>query len=881
MHNNNLQQYYNGKGRVYLLVAMVLCLLAAEPAQARQQEVSRMLDRAMVLIDSGVAEQGLPLADSALKLAKQQDDHQLIIQGMSTKGKALLYVSRNKEAVDLYFEALALCKPPSDNRLIANLYKEIGYTYFRQAHYREAKSYYQKELALRRVVMGNDSVGACLINIAVMHQDLKEFDSARIVFNEVAAILARKDQVKLRGFYYLNRGSMLELTGNLDSATYYYQCAHDVWKSLGNQSEIYKATFNLGYIAEEKKDYLQALKYYHLSEEAARKYGLQKDIAHVYGTMAEAYAAINDYKNGYLNLYKYVELTDSLSKSEFNSYVVKLDKQFQAEKNKEIIQAQQLKIETDNVAIQKGRNTTLLIIIILIAVLLISVVAFVYFTFQKRVQKEVEAAKEKFFANVVHEIRTPLSMIQGPIKVLQSKVTDPELHYQLDMAERNTERLGALINQMLDISKIEADKYALKESVGNISAFMVDVTGQYLPQAQEKGLNLSQQIEATSGNVYFDKDAIEKITGNLLGNAIKYTPSGGTIGIETAIARDAGNLKMTITVWDTGAGISKEEQPKIFSRFFRAREQEGIKGTGIGLSLVKDLVTLMHGTIDVDSDPGKGSVFTVVLTLRQAEQVVAGSDELAGDVVLLVEDDSDILDFNKTLLAEKGYQVLTARNGDEALVIIKEQLPDLVVTDLMMPGKDGLALIKDLRVNPLTGHIPVIILSAKASGQAKVDGAECGAQVYLSKPFQPDELVALVKNQLQVLEQQRAYYQQQSKKEDAPVADRFAGTDPFTQKCYDVINKHLDDTQLSVGKLAELMNINRSHFQRKIKALTGYSPSELIRNIRLEKAREMLLKKEGNITEIAYSTGFTSQSYFTKCFSDHFGYPPSHEVNGK
>jgi DNA-binding response OmpR family regulator len=247
--------------------------------------------------------------------------------------------------------------------------------------------------------------------------------------------------------------------------------------------------------------------------------------------------------------------------------------------------------------------------------------------------------------------------------------------------------------------------------------------------------------------------------------------------------------------------------------------------------------------------------------------------------LLLVEDDKDILEFNTGIMTAEGYNVIAATNGTDAANILTNTLPDLIITDLMMPGKDGNELLKDIRNNTLTAHIPVIILSAKAAAQSRIDGTASGAQAYLAKPYSPAELVALVKNQLSIVAHYKERYQNMVSDTQQNVEDRFSGTDPFTQRCYAIIQEQLDDPQLSVEKLAELMNINRSHFQRKIKTLTGYSPSELIRKIRLEKALEILLSKQSNITETAYASGFTSQSYFTKCFTEHFGYPPSHASN--
>ncbi len=779
--------------------------------------------------------------------------------------------------MSLYFNALQLCKAPDDNKQIAYLYGEIGYAYLSQEHFAEAENYYNKALVLLRQLKQNKDVCNTLINLSAMCRQQKKYTSALTALNEVNEIFQVTHDTAIEGYYYLNKGVVLETMGNIDSAAYCYRKAYDIWKLLGKESEVYKATFNLGYIAEEKKDYNEALRYYHLSEAAARKYGSTKEIAHVCGTMAEAYAAINDFKNAYTYLYEYATLNDSLSKSDFNSYVVKLDKQFENEKNRETIQAQELKL-------QKQRGTILFVIIVLIVVIFATVAIFSYLTFNNRIKKKVDEAKTRFFSNVAHEIRTPLSMIQGPINVLQSKIDDPALVHQLSIAERNTQRLNDLINQMLAISKVDAAKYQLNEHIGNPIDFINELVLLYDAQAKEKHLAFSKQVEHYTQNTLFDSDALEKIIGNLVGNAIKYTPQGGAIGIEVSSEAYDEATGFIINVWDTGIGIAKKEHTQIFERFYRSEEHKeaGIKGIGIGLSLIKELVELMNGTIEVESEPGKGSVFTVKFSLKHPQKATAVTKETTEDqnTILLVEDDPDILNFNKLLLAERGFNVITAVNGNEALAIFAKQLPDLVITDLMMPDKGGIGLIKGMKSNPLTDHIPVIILSAKTSAESKTEGVVEGAQVYLSKPYHPEQLVALVNNQLQVIHKQIAHFRQQAGNEQKTIEERFSGTDPFTQKCYTIIHEHLDDAQLSVEMLAELMNINRSHFQRKIKALTGYSPSELIRIIRLENAKEMLLKKAGNITEIAYLTGFTSQSYFTKCFSDHFGYPPS-QLPGK
>jgi two-component system sensor histidine kinase ChiS len=854
------------KKQLLALLLLLLCL-GHSPSFAQKQAIKDLLEQTKGYVNRHVTDSAIILADKALLLAKQGNDSLLQAKAMTLKGKSLFYQDKSTEAIALFFDALRLCKSPKDDKQIAYIYGEIGYVYYSKGHPEQAKDYYEKELAIRRVVNGKDSVGNQLINLSAVYQGMGRNDSALRKMNELAGILTRNHNKPLSGYYYLNLGALMQLTGKIDSASYYYAKAYEVWKELNNDAELYKVTFNLGFLAYQKKDYKAALNYYHLSEDAAKKYGSGRELAHVYGTMAESYAEAGNYKDAYNYLYQYAILNDSFAKEDFNSYSVKLDKQFESEKSKQTIKDQELKL-------QSARNQTLLTILILVAVLFAAAAFFAYATFRGRVRKQVEEAKNQFFANVVHEIRTPLSMIQGPIKVLQQRVTDEADQHQLAIAERNTTRLNDLITQMLDLSKTDARKYALAERVGSLEAFFAEKTQQYLLMAAEKKVALSIQTDIAEGNALYDADVLEKIIDNLVGNAIKYTPVDGTVGIDATMQSDS---TLRLKVWDSGAGIPVDEQQRIFDRFYRRKEDEaaGIRGIGIGLALVKELVALMHGTIEVTSAPEKGSVFSVTLPIKRALPAQAVTTTGDAATVLLVEDDADIRNFNTKLLGEKGYTVWSAKDGVEATTLLKQQLPDLVITDLMMPGKDGITLLKDIRSNETTAHLPVIILSARASADAKLEGVKEGAQVFLSKPFQPEELVALVNNQLQLLAKQRARYTARVEESNKSVEERFGGIDPFTQRCFSLIQENLDDAQLSVEKLADLMNINRSHFQRKIKTLTGFSPSELIRTIRLERGKEMLDRKEGNIKEIAYMTGFTSQSYFSKCFADHFGYPPS------
>jgi len=875
LNNYKIENEYTTRlRRLILSVGVWVCTLTTAWTQEHPKELAEAARKAQINQKNDSA---ILLADKAIALSKTQPDTAAMIKAMRIKGKALFAQKKHKEAVNLYYAALRLCNKPTYKKEMAWLYGELGFAYFNRNQGKEAKEYYHKKIDILRELQGEDSLGNHYINMAVAHQTLKEFDSARLALNEVKKILDRINDSTMRGYYLINLGANFTYTNKPDSANMCNVAASALWKALGNESQLFRATFNIGYYQYQKNNYKEAIKYYQQSLAAARKFAGQRDIAHLYGTMAESYAALNDYKNAYKYLYLYATTNDSFYKEDINSYVLKLDKQYQTEQNKATIQAQELELKTTKLAVEKQRNTILMVIVIAVLLLSAGAGVFVYFTFRQKVRQQVEEAKTRFFANVAHEIRTPLSMIQGPIEILQKNNNDPAMQQQLSIAARNTQRLNDLINQMLDISKIDAARYTLYESVGNITEFINSLCQQYETIANEKKISFSSNVDAEVANVLFDKDVLEKILNNLAGNAIKYTPKGGSAGIDTTIAVIDDMAVLTLNVWDNGPGITADEQTKIFDRFYRSPTagQSGIKGIGIGLSLCADLAQLLNGTLTVTSTPGKGSVFTLVCPLRIAHHTTSTQTNPTTYTLLLVEDDKDIMEFNTSIMTAEGYNVIAASNGTDAAKILTNTLPDLIITDLMMPGKDGNELLKDIRNNILTAHIPVVILSAKTSAQSRVEGAKDGAQAYLSKPYSPAELIALVKNQLSLLTHYKERYQNTVADTQQNIEERFSGSDPFTQKCYNIIQEHLDDPQLSVEKLAELMNINRSHFQRKIKTLTGYSPSELIKKIRLEKALELLLSKQGNITETAYATGFTSQSYFTKCFTEYFGYPPS------
>ncbi len=516
--------------------------------------------------------------------------------------------------------------------------------------------------------------------------------------------------------------------------------------------------------------------------------------------------------------------------------------------------------------------------------------------------REVDQLKMRFFQNVSHEFRTPLTLILGPVEKLLDNIQDQSAKRELRVVKRNAQRLLGLINQILDISKLEAGGMKLRASRSDLVPFVRGVTMAFHSLAERKGIFLDVQTTLPSLELYFDHDKLEKVLVNLLGNAFKFTPESGEIIV--SLSSTAGEA--VIVVRDTGIGISKDRLPHIFDRFYQVDSSttRSAEGTGIGLSLVKDFVELHHGRVEVTSEPGKGAEFIVHLRLGSThltpQEIAAGaplsavdrvveveSDNVAHDqvreheanetgkpIILIVEDNADVLAYVRSCLTS-AYAVSEARDGAEGFVAASQLIPDLVISDVMMPKMDGYELCSRLKRDEKTSHIPVILLTAKAAMEDKIGGLETGADDYLVKPFDAGELLVRVRN---LIELRRKLREKFGKELVALKPDEVKVTpieDAFIRKVLDAIEAKLGDENFNVEDLSAAVGMSYTQLHRKLKAITNQSAAQFIRTIRLKRAMDLLLQGAGTVSEIAYSVGFGSPAYFTKCFQDEFGTSPS------
>ncbi len=511
--------------------------------------------------------------------------------------------------------------------------------------------------------------------------------------------------------------------------------------------------------------------------------------------------------------------------------------------------------------------------------------------------KEMDQMKSRLFANISHEFRTPLSLIKGPVDELVKKREEKIRLSDARMIDRNADRLLRLVNQLLDLSRLDAGNLELEPETGDIFQFLRAMAAAFSSHAEQRGMRYRIEIPQDPLNASFDPDKVEKIVYNLLSNAFKFTPDEG----EVIVIASERHAQLALKIKDSGWGIAPEQLPHIFDRFYQTdssttREQEG---TGIGLALTQELVALMNGEIDVQSEPGKGTTFTVTLPLSLAESdekelskeeisksapyrspilaeeeepmMNGKQEELA--MVLVVEDNADMRTFIKGLLHE-DFNILEATNGKSGLEIARQEVPDLIITDLMMPQMDGKELCQLLKTDERTSHIPVVMLTAKAGQAHKIEGLETGADDYLTKPFDRQELQVRIKNLITQRQALRKRFSREVLLEPKQVAITSLD-EQFLQKVMDHMEKHLSDPAFGVPQLQDLLAMSKTQLYRKMKALTDESPGEFIRHCRLKRAAQILARQGENVTQVAYAVGFNNLSYFAKCFKELYGVAPS------
>ncbi|MCX6188932.1 MAG: response regulator [Bacteroidetes bacterium] len=500
----------------------------------------------------------------------------------------------------------------------------------------------------------------------------------------------------------------------------------------------------------------------------------------------------------------------------------------------------------------------------------------------------------EFYSNILHEFRTPLTLIISPAEQILQESSDPLAKEKAKIIHLNANKLLKMINEMLDITKLENFKMSLLTDEGDIVYFIKQLIEPFSSFLTHKDLTLLFYSDFEKLTIDFDQEKMEKIVNNLISNAIKFNKIGGKISFKLSLQEDH---ILKIVVADTGIGILLEKLPFVFDRFYQGATNHFVdqEGTGIGLSLCEELVHLMNGKIVVDSVVDQGTEFTVLIPVLvkakymnhegvinvehfkpngKKEIVVQSVSEEEGllPLLLIVEDNEDMRSYLSSLLS-KTYQIMTAVDGLDAFEKTLTTVPDIILSDIMMPRMTGIELCEKIKKDNRTSHIPILLLTAMAADEKRITGFEFGADDYLSKPFNTNELLVRLKNLIDNRERLRNFYR------GHPLLDTKTKHSvrelEFIDKLKKFVDRNVMNESLSVEDLSEEAAMSTSQLNRKLKALLNITPNHFIRKHRLTLARELLLKREGNISEICYRVGFSSPAYFTKCFSEEFKILPS------
>ena len=618
----------------------------------------------------------------------------------------------------------------------------------------------------------------------------------------------------------------------------------------------------------------------------------------VYNLMAQAYSQQNDYEKAYAALESATQLKDSLQAVQSAERIKEIEGQYQTEsRDREI----DLLTSKNDLAEQQKTNQRNL----MLGGLAITTLAGIFFFFQYRNRqktndklKELDVAKSTFFANISHEFRTPLTLIKGPLddQLASSQLTTLQRRNLL-AAQSNTQRLESLVDQLLALSKLESGNRKLQVQPGNLPQFIAVQAEAFSFIANEKQIDFRLHLKEDSIEDWFDRDALEKILFNLIGNAIKYTPENGVIEIFGTRQKEVFDLAIT----NSSDDLSKEERERIFDRFYQANPQSS--GSGIGLALTKELVELHKGIVFMPNNNPGFTTFAVTLNTTkenynpseilsdelqetEASPVIVASPvtELAGvaaedaPVVLVVDDNSDIRNYISSIF-ESTFEVQTANDGKEGFERAVATVPDIVISDVMMPEEDGFQFTKRLKEHEITSHIPVILLTAKTEDTDKLEGLGTGADAYITKPFNSQLLLGTANNLIENrrLLQQRFTQEVILKPKDISVS---SADEKFLERLQVVFDENLTNPDFTVEKFGREMAVSRMQLHRKLKALTGQSATEFIRSQRLKMAAKLLKENKITISEVSYTVGFNDSSYFAKCFKKEYGTSPTDYISG-
>ncbi len=875
--------------------------------QAQRWELSQAIAKGYGRVQ---ADSALSWSQKGLELAQEIGDSNKLASSHYRLGVSHFVADALSESVEELLKARAIFIAIGDYAGQLDADFEMGRVYMYYGEYEKTRRAYEKFLRYHKAQGNGDNVIFALGELLVLYEQKSQPDSMLVYGKKLLEAAEFYGQTRNLAKIHNNLAAVYLYNEDFEKAKYHFRQAEAIGIDNDPLSRYY-SLYALSSLFFELGQLDSAKHFSQLALEQAQSYGdLTKELD-INRNLLRIYEREGDYKKAFEQQLQVNALVDSQRIVRQSDDVSELMVKYETQQKEAQIAKQELQL-------QKEVNRRNLVLFGSLGSLLLLGGVFRFFQLRSRQRqrqaemelqlrqaeakqlRELDQFKSNFFANISHEFRTPLTLILGPLREMYQGTFKGDPKPSQAMMIRNSERLLHLVNQLLDLSRLESGRVELEARPMDLTQLVRSIVYSFESWAMRKQIFFQPDFPKEVIPSRVDADKLEKILGNLLSNALKFTPEQGRVHFNMNLKEEgADTWSIAFTVSDSGPGIPTDQLPHIFDRFYSPpREEQGIPGSGIGLALTKELVELHNGSLEVESEIGKGSTFSVLMTfpkallqeLTEATEVPPPTLFLEEEdipdtyrrtnskkpVVLIIEDNADLRSYIKTHLQD-DYQLIEANNGQKGLAFAEKYIPDLVLSDVMMPEMDGLTMCQTLKSEEVTSHIPVVLLTALAEQQDKLSGLSMGADAYLTKPFDPRELQLMVGN---LIEQRRRlrekFASDMAMPRSQPVADFVSPTEAaFLEKIEQTVRDNLDNENFSIEDLGRAMGMSRSQLHRKVKAITDMSPSVYVRTYRLQQAYQLLEQRSGNISEIAFQVGIPNLAYFSRSFSEQFGFPPS------
>lgn len=815
--------------------------------------------------------------NNGILLAKSIPDAYTIARGYMILGNNAFSKYDYKDAFVQYLKADSICEKSDSLRISsfrAKTYNYLGYAVRKTHGYAKTLEYYLKSKEMYQKL--NDHIGTQEINIGLgqLYANEGKYTSALPLLNEAVSYY-KKTANSSYTYALITRGYLYTKMKNFVAAEKDYQEYYDIIFK-GNDKILQKrAVGYMAYLYFMKKEYAKAEAYYN---RALAMYGNEYDYGKrlLYEELIELYKEKGDPIKLSKTYQDYIALRNTLDEEAKNKEIFDLEAKYQSEKKEHEIKL----LSAENEAARKQKYFYMILIGMIFSSALL--LFYGYRNKIKTAQKlnELSELKSRFFANISHEFRTPLTLIKSPVQTLQNEITNDNQVTQLKLIKKNADRMLQLVDQLLELSKIDSGHLKLLLKNGTLSAFLNAITEPFVFLAQENKVDFKTSIPKNDDIYPFDQDIIEKIVTNLVTNAFKYTPANERIQFIASFEKK--QLKMMVS--NAGTSLQKEDLSKLFERFYQKNNSN--QGYGIGLALVKELVDLYQGTIETRLENGT-LFFEVNLPLEQnhPNAIVVPQDEFntknnqlfdptnEKPVLLIIDDNTDIRMVLHEIFQEQ-FTIFESSEAEKGIKIAQKEIPDCIISDVMMPKMSGFEFTKKIKSHELTSFIPVILLTAKTTEEAHLEGLESTADAFLTKPFNHSILKATVAQLISGRKKLQERYSQELILKPVDIVINSLD-EKFLEKLERILHDEISNSEFSAEEFATKIGMSRMQLHRKLKSLLGVSTTEFLRNERLKVASDLLKKGNGNISEIAYSVGFNDVSYFSKCFKEIYHCTPS------